>query len=641
MRNCKIFTLALLLLSLNLFSQSVNVSINPGQVNSPLNENFTPGTFFVPKTPDGFTDFMNNGIQQSAIRTNVIESALNNATNLAQCLSLLTSVQSDLQAMSAKTQRLIFIFEKMPPWLSSSSDASPAQTPGWAVLHTKPPASWAAWQTAVDSITSVIVNQMGISNAWFEVWNEPDIGSWTGTQDEYWMLYKTTYDGVKNVSVSAKVGGPAVNGWANNIGWQPFYGFVDDSVGDSTLIGQLLDSSVVWNRVPDFISWHNFSMNYLENYNAENYISQKLASLALGAIPLIVSEWNAPSAVRDTRLASAYSARLPMRLSMIHVTCNVFAAWQDFSPSTNEFHNDYGLLSYGAIHKPVYYSTLLAEKLQGSSCGFSSSVYEDIKCSVGVDTVYCLISNYCPPPFFEAFNHSLFYGQANIDAYDSAEYIDASNLDFSHLDSIYRGLIAFVPTDTMGYGIAQGILLYQHFDSIDDGPRTFQIQINGYSGNYIYESYIVDSMKNNMQFKYDSLTMAGYTQNSAIAYILPSQGLISSTDTLIGGTGQVTLMPNAVCLLKIAVPGVSSVLDIEMVSQMSITPNPAKENVSLTWNTHSNSPEEVVICDANGRVVYDAFTRSADMIDVSAWKSGVYFARRKNNPGCAVRFVKL
>ena len=43
---------------------------------------------------------------------------------------------------------------------------------------------------------------------YWEVWNEPDIGYWSGTHEEYCKLYDYAVDGVKKALPDAKVGGP-------------------------------------------------------------------------------------------------------------------------------------------------------------------------------------------------------------------------------------------------------------------------------------------------------------------------------------------------------------------------------------------------------------------------------------------------
>lgn len=607
--------LFLLLLSAALPAQVTNLTIDPALLTAPAGRNFSSGVFFVPKTVPAYSDFMNNGLYQQAVRTNVIESALNNASNLGQCISVLQSVQSDLVALSQRTDRLIFIFEKMPPWLSSSTNSNPAQTLGWSVLNTKPPANWNMWATVVDSIVRVIVNQMNIPNAWFEIWNEPDIGSWTGSMNDYWKLYRTTYDAVKSAVPTAPVGGPAVNGWANNIGWQAPFGYVNAANGNATLIGQLLDSSAVWNKVPDFISWHSFGVNRFEFGNACTFIQQKCVQLGIALPELIVSEWNAPSTIRDTPLAAAYAAVVPMMLQATPVACNVFAAWQDFSNSTVEFHHDYGLLSYGAIHKPVYYSLLATRMLDGSMCMLSASEQCFAQASASADSVQLLISNYSPPPFVEALLTALYTGLSNVQQLDSMGYINIATNDFSRLDSIFRGLLSVNGTSLIEYGIVQGTQVYAHFNAYQSAPRTFQFTVNGLTGVAPCVVYLVDSTHNNMQTLYDSLISAGYTQSNAINFVTAVQGFHSYADVVTNGTAQITLQPNAVCMIRIYMPGISGIAETK--TEFSVYPNPARDFIVL-HSPCTNDHPDVLITDFSGNVaaqktVQDGRVSTADL----------------------------
>ena len=54
-----------------------------------------------------------------------------------------------------------------------------------------------------------------VESWYWEVWNEPDIGYWHGTPEEYDKLYDYAADAVKRALPSAKVGGPATTGPAN------------------------------------------------------------------------------------------------------------------------------------------------------------------------------------------------------------------------------------------------------------------------------------------------------------------------------------------------------------------------------------------------------------------------------------------
>jgi len=47
---------------------------------------------------------------------------------------------------------------------------------------------------------------------WWEVWNEPDIGYWHGTPEEFMKLYDFAADGLKRALPTARIGGPEVTG---------------------------------------------------------------------------------------------------------------------------------------------------------------------------------------------------------------------------------------------------------------------------------------------------------------------------------------------------------------------------------------------------------------------------------------------
>ncbi len=635
----KLLYILLVLPLCNLYAQT-NLTVFPDSLQGLINNNFTPGVFFVPKTAQAYNDFMSNGIQQNAIRTNVIESALNNNSNLTGCLASLTSVQTDLITLSNKCSKLIFIFEKMPPWLSSSSDGSPAAVGGWSVLNTKAPASWATWQIVVDSIVNKVVNQFGITNAYFEVWNEPDLGSWTGTQQQYFELYKRTFDGIKAASSTAKVGGPAVNFWCNNINWQAPYGYVSNAVADSSLIGQLLDSSLVWNKIPDFISWHNFNLNYQEFKQAEKYINYKLTALSIPFIPLIVSEWNAPGTVRDTRLATSFMIKAQMEMAKTQVSNNTIAAWQDFNFSATEFHQDYGLLSYGSIHKPAYNSILLSNILNGTKCKTVSNVSSDVISSVVNDTLYVLISNYAPPAILEALNHTLFNGHFTANQLDSAGYIDIIGNNISHLDSIYKGLIVLSGSNSIQIAINNSIPVYQHFNSLVNFNRTFNISLFGHTGNYNGRSYVIDSTNNNLQFRYDSLLTASYTQTAAINYILPNQNMSSTITNFVSGQKSISLQPNSVCLLKINIPGISSVKDISnSLSNIIIYPNPTNGFITIS---KLDTPSLLSLFDVNGRQLFSKHSVGEQInLDLSNLPIGIYFLSIKSKKGIVKNKIVL
>ena len=82
---------------------------------------------------------------------------------------------------------------------------------GWAY----PPKDYAKWSELVYQWVRHSVARYGraeVERWYWEVWNEPDIGYWRGTPEEYLKLYDYAAQGLKRALPSAKIGGPHVTG---------------------------------------------------------------------------------------------------------------------------------------------------------------------------------------------------------------------------------------------------------------------------------------------------------------------------------------------------------------------------------------------------------------------------------------------
>ena len=78
---------------------------------------------------------------------------------------------------------------------------------GW----TFPPKSYEKWSELVYQVVKHCIGRYGeeeVAQWYFELWNEPNIGYWSGTFEEYCKLYDYTADAVKRALPQAKVGGP-------------------------------------------------------------------------------------------------------------------------------------------------------------------------------------------------------------------------------------------------------------------------------------------------------------------------------------------------------------------------------------------------------------------------------------------------
>jgi xylan 1,4-beta-xylosidase len=79
-----------------------------------------------------------------------------------------------------------------------------------------PPADYAKWAGLIRAwATHADARYPDVAASWlWELWNEPDIGYWKGTFDEYAKLYDTTEAALHEVLPGAALGGPAVAGAA-------------------------------------------------------------------------------------------------------------------------------------------------------------------------------------------------------------------------------------------------------------------------------------------------------------------------------------------------------------------------------------------------------------------------------------------
>ena len=82
---------------------------------------------------------------------------------------------------------------------------------GWSY----PPNDYDKWRELIARWAEHAVGRYGRPEveSWFwEVWNEPDIGYWHGTPEEYQKLYDYAADGLKRALPTARIGGPHVTG---------------------------------------------------------------------------------------------------------------------------------------------------------------------------------------------------------------------------------------------------------------------------------------------------------------------------------------------------------------------------------------------------------------------------------------------
>lgn len=82
---------------------------------------------------------------------------------------------------------------------------------GWA----HPPKDPKKWGELVHQWVKHCVEKYGreeVASWWWEVWNEPDIGYWQGTPEQYFEIYDHAADGLKRALPAIRIGGPTTTG---------------------------------------------------------------------------------------------------------------------------------------------------------------------------------------------------------------------------------------------------------------------------------------------------------------------------------------------------------------------------------------------------------------------------------------------
>ncbi|MFQ5601703.1 MAG: hypothetical protein ACE5HS_00375 [bacterium] len=150
--------------------------------------------------------------------------------------------------------RPIVEFGFMPDILASI----PERRQKWGRANISPPNDYVKWQELVHKTVKHLVNRYGeeeISNWYFEVWNEPDLGYLFWVEDaenkpwgdfkEYLKLYDHTVYGAKTACPSIRIGGPASAG-----------GFLDNLL-EHVLLEDSHTEALNASRI-DFVSSHSY-----------------------------------------------------------------------------------------------------------------------------------------------------------------------------------------------------------------------------------------------------------------------------------------------------------------------------------------------------------------------------------------------
>src|SRR5450432_2197397 len=146
---------------------------------------------------------------------------------------------------------------------------------GWAY----PPKDYAKWAELVYQWVRHCVQKYGrpeVESWLWEVWNEPNIGYWKGTPEEYHKLYDYSADAVKRALPAARIGGPDSTGPASNSAGAFLRNFLDHAVHGKNYVTGKAGAPL------DFVSFHAKGSPKFVEGNVVMGIENQLRDLARG-----------------------------------------------------------------------------------------------------------------------------------------------------------------------------------------------------------------------------------------------------------------------------------------------------------------------------------------------------------------------
>ena len=264
-----------------------------------------------------------------------------------------------------------------------------------------PPRDYKQWSALINRLVAHCVDRYGKQNVrdwFFEVWNEPNLKAfWTGTQRDYFKLYKHTAEAIKKVDASLRVGGPAT---AKSEWVEEFVDFCER------------------NKVPaDFISTHQYPTDALGSdeqdteiqlYKSQRGIMRQQAQdtrrRAAGR-NVYYTEWNSSSNPRDPLHDEPYAAAFAVSTIMeARTLVEGYSFWtfsdifeENYFPSV-PFHGGFGLLNLHGIPKPTYRAFELLHQL-GNRQWLVDGLHETVDCFVvgNEASLTILLTNHTTP----------------------------------------------------------------------------------------------------------------------------------------------------------------------------------------------------------------------------------------------------
>jgi xylan 1,4-beta-xylosidase len=241
-----------------------------------------------------------------------------------------------------------------------------------------PPRDYAEWGQLVEAFAGHCLDRYGldeIAQWYYEVWNEPNINFWTGSQKDYWRLYDASAAALKSVSPRLRVGGPVTARAA----WIP------EMIAHCSTKGVPLD----------FISTHIYPQDEYVEYpelrgspykpgmfvpDVVREVRETVRRSAFPDLEIQWTEWNSLVPLPDGKIVWNHNPSLDDMSGAATVCdlatavdgdCDTFCWWEASDvfeeggmPQT-EFSGTYGLLTLNGLRKATFNAFSFLNRLRG------------------------------------------------------------------------------------------------------------------------------------------------------------------------------------------------------------------------------------------------------------------------------------
>ena len=255
---------------------------------------------------------------------------------------------------------------------------------GWAY----PPTDYTKWAELIYQWVNHCIERYGrdeVETWYWQVWNEPNIGYWQGTPEEYFKLYDYTAHAVKKALPKAIFGGPHTTGPSWDQAEKYLRDFLDHSIHGTNYATGEKGSPL------DFIAFHAKGRPVIENGRVLMNMGTQLRDVSKGFeivasypelkhLPIIIGECDPEgcaacsmqdypeNAYRNGTMYSSYTAASFARIYQLadHFGINLegILTWA-FEFEDQPYFNGYRDLATNGIDKPVLNVFRMFSKMQG------------------------------------------------------------------------------------------------------------------------------------------------------------------------------------------------------------------------------------------------------------------------------------